>query len=113
MVLYIDFTQILKNQIKWTQCHFLEINLLDLNDGKLNELKKFQKENFDIGMILDTASELKYLGLIKNVLKNEFSLPSDEFVKLILNADVYVGKNTQSIIEKYRPLVKKIRITIY
>ena len=86
---------------------FFEINLLDISDSQVVELKKFQKDKFDLNQILDTASELKYLGLIKKVLKEEFTSPSDEFVKLILNENVYSGMKTQNIIEKYRPVVKK------
>ena len=86
---------------------FLEINLEDLNDSDIQELKKFQKENFDVNHILSAASDLKYLNQIKRVLKEEFNDPTDEFIKLILNKDVYDGVKTQSIIDKYRPLVKK------
>ena len=86
---------------------FLEINLEDLNDSDIQELKKFQKENFNVNHILSAASDLKYLNQIKRVLKEEFNDPTDEFIKLILNKDVYDGVKTQSIIDKYRPLVKK------
>lgn len=86
---------------------FLEINLEDLKDNDIQELKKFQKENFDINYILSAASDLKYLSQIKKVLKEEFNDPSDDFIKLILNKDVYDGIKTQTIIEKYKPLVKK------
>ena len=72
-----------KNKMDTTP--FLTINLLDFNENEINELKKFEKSNFDIGLILNTASELKYLGLIKNVLKEEFTTPSDDFIKFILN----------------------------
>lgn len=97
----------LDEQNKMDSTPFFSINLLELKDNQIVELKKFCKENFDLSKILDTASELKYLGLIKNVLKNEFANPSEDFVKLILNKDVYDGMKTQAIIEKYTPIVKK------
>lgn len=86
---------------------FLEIDLLNYNDNQINELKKFCKENFDLGKIFDTASELKYMGLIQKAFKSEFLNPSDEFVRFILSDGVYEGVKTQNIIEKYKPLVKK------
>ena len=86
---------------------FLEINLNKINDTDIQELKKFQKENFDVNEIFSTASDLKYLSLMKKVLKEEFSDPSDEFVKLILNKEVYDGIKTSAVIEKYKPLLKK------
>ena len=99
-----------KNKMDTTP--FLTINLLDFNENEINELKKFEKSNFDIGLILNTASELKYLGLIKNVLKEEFTTPSDDFIKFILNNNIYDGVKTQTVIDKYRPIVKR-SITSY
>lgn len=50
--------------------------------------------------------------MIKKILKSEFTNPSDEFVKLILNSNIYNGVKTQNIIDKYRPILKK-SISIY
>lgn len=86
---------------------FLDINLEKINDSEIAELKKFQKENFNIDVIFSTASDLKYLSLIKKVLKEEFNNPSDDFVKLILNKEIYDGVKTSAIIKKYKPLLKK------
>lgn len=97
----------LDEQNKMDSSPFFEINLLDISDSEISELKKFCKENFDLSMILDTASELKYLGLIKKVLKDEFANPSDDFIRFILTQGVYEGIKTQSIVEKYKPTVKK------
>ncbi len=85
---------------------FLEINLSDLKDYQLNELKKFCKSNFDSDKIFSTASELKYTSLIKGALVKEFDSPSDEFVRFILS-DIYDGPKTQKVIEKFQPIVKK------
>jgi hypothetical protein len=97
----------LDEQNKMDSSPFFEINLLDISDSEIIELKKFCKENFDLSMILDTASELKYLGLIKKVLKDEFSNPSDDFIRFILTQGVYDGMKTQNTVDKYRPTVKK------
>lgn len=86
---------------------FLNINLDKITDSEIQELKKFQKEKFNVDEIFSTASDLKYLGLMKKVLKEEFNDPSDEFVKLILNREIYDGIKTAAVIEKYKPLLKK------
>lgn len=86
---------------------FLEINLEELKDGDIQELKKFHKENFDVSSIFSAASDLKYLSQIKKVLKEEFINPSDDFVKGVLNKGIYDGVKTQAVIEKHRPLIKK------
>ncbi len=86
---------------------FLDINLLELKDSDVQELKKFCKEIFNIDIILSTASDLKYANSIEKLLQEEFASPSDEFVKLILNKGVYDGVKTQNVVDKYKPILKK------
>ena len=86
---------------------FLEIDLSNLKDSDIAEVSKFTKENFDISTILSTASNLKYVNSIEKVLLEEFSNPSDDFIKLILNKCVYDGLKTQNVIDKYKPILKK------
>lgn len=105
-IVYKFFTD-LEEPNKMDSTPFLEIDLLNLKDSQIVELSKFHKENFDVENIMDTASELKYVGLIKQVLKSNFTSPTDDFVKFILNCGVYDGVKTQNVIEKYSPLVKK------
>jgi hypothetical protein len=85
---------------------FMEINLLDLKEAQVNELRKFNKDNFDEDKIKSTASDLKYSNLIKAVLLNDMDNPSDEFIKYILSY-VHEGARTQPIIEKFKPIIKK------
>lgn len=85
---------------------FLEIDLLNLKESALNELKKFCKDAFDKEKIFSTAEELKYSSLIKGVLAKEFDSPSEDFVRFIL-ATVYDGQKNQRVIEKFTPLIKK------
>ena len=92
---------------KMDKSPFLEINLLELKENDIIELKKFSKESFDINTIINSASNLKYASSIEKILSEEFSNPSDEFIKLVLNKGVYDGVKTQNIIDKYRPILKK------
>ena len=85
---------------------FLEINMLQLKDSSINELKKFCKDNFDKDKMVSTAEELKYSSLIKGVLLKEFESPSDDFVRFILT-DIYDGQKNQRVIEKFAPVVKR------
>ena len=78
---------------------FLTINLLDLKDSDVNELKKFCKDNFDINTLISNASNLKYASSIEKILDKEFSEPSDEFIKMLLNKGIYDGIKTQNIID--------------
>ncbi len=85
---------------------FLEINMLDLKDSQIEELKKFHKSYFDLDTILSSASELKYTSEFKAAIMREFTNPSVEFVKF-LGKQVYDGVFTSKILEQFTPLVKK------
>ncbi|MBR5464230.1 MAG: type I restriction enzyme HsdR N-terminal domain-containing protein [Alistipes sp.] len=85
---------------------FFEINLLELKDAQIEELKKFHRSYFDIETILSSASELKYVGELKNVIGKEFVNPSPEFVKFIAK-QVYEGVFTQKVLEQFSLLVKR------
>lgn len=85
---------------------FLEINLLNIKEYTANELLKFTKEQFNIKGILSSASELKYTSLIKNAISEQFKNPSDQFVKSLLTKDIYSGVKTQTVLDKFRDIVK-------
>ena len=85
---------------------FLEINILDIKDTYVNELKKFHRDSFDIETIFNTASELKYTNEIIKFMSQQLKQPSDDFIRYILG-EVYSGVRTQSIIEKFRDIVKR------
>lgn len=82
---------------------FLEINLLDMKPDSVFELKKFCKESFDMKGILDSASELKYTSLLKNAIAEQFTDPSEQFVRALIK-NIYNGTKTQAVIDKFREL---------
>lgn len=45
---------------------FLEIDLLDLDETVVPEIKKLTKSAFDLESIINAAGELKYVSLIKS-----------------------------------------------
>lgn len=85
---------------------FLEVDLLDLRDNQIEELKKFHKSYFDVDQILNTASELKYTGALKAIMHTEFTNPSEHFVKYFARG-VYEGTLTAKMVEYFTGLVKK------
>lgn len=85
---------------------FLEVDLTDIKENQIEELKKFHKSYFNIDSIISSASELKYMGELKTIIKDEFANPSVELVKLLASR-VYDGSMRQTIIEQFTPLVKK------
>lgn len=85
---------------------FFEINLLDIKENSIEELKKFHKNNYNTDLILATASDLKYTNSIKNVLLKQLISPDDDVIKL-LAGKVYEGPKTQSVIEQFNVITKK------
>lgn len=85
---------------------FLVLDLANIDEIVLPELKKLTKAAFDLDSIVSTAEELKYLGAIRRNVTNEFRAPSSELVRL-LTAQVYDGRITQQVIDKFTPLVEK------
>ena len=85
---------------------FLEVNLLALKENQIMQLEKFKRDNMNVHDILNSASLLKYNTLFRNYIEQQYENPSDEFVKLFLQ-QVYKGTKTQSVIEKFRPILKK------
>lgn len=86
---------------------FLSVNLLDIKESDISELKKFDKNVFDVTNIVNTASDLKYCGMIKQFFKSEFSAPSDDFTKLVLSSGIYDGRFTQAVVDRFKPIIKK------
>ena len=84
---------------------FLEINMLDIKERCVNELKKFHKDNFDTEAMSNTASELKYLNEINQLMAQQLKSPSDNFIKYVLD-EIYPGKRTQNVIDKFKEIIK-------
>lgn len=103
--IYKFFTD-LEEPNKMDEKPFLTVDILDIKEPQVAELKKFCKSNFDVDTIFDIASELKYVNAFKNLFLEQLQSPTDDFVKLFLN-DIYSGVKTQNVIDKFRPILKK------
>lgn len=104
-IIYRFYTD-LETPNKMDEKPFLEINLSDLKQHQIDELKKFHKAYFDVNNILSSASELKYTNQLKGLINSEFSSPSPEFVKLFAK-QIYDGMITPKVLEQFTSLVKK------
>lgn len=95
----------LDEQNKMDLSPFLELDILNIKEGLVPELKRFSKANFDAGEIFSRASELKYTNEIKSYFSEQLRDPSDEFVKFMLS-HAYDGMKTAAVVERFRPVVK-------
>lgn len=103
---YYRFFTDLEETNKMDEKPFLEINILDIKENQVAELKKFHKSQFDINNIFNVASDLKYSNEFKIKLAQQLQQPNDDFVKYFLNG-IYDGKFMQSVIDRFRPVLKK------
>ncbi len=105
-IIYKFYTD-LEEPNKMDHTPFLEIDLLNLRDSDITELRKFYKDQFNEENISSTASELKYSKEVKKYFATQLETPSDDFVRLILSSGVYAGQKNQTVIEKFKTIIKK------
>lgn len=84
---------------------FLEVNLLDLSEKEISQLKKFSKDNFDISKIKSKVDDLKYAHDVRKILSSEIDSPSDDFVRFIAK-QAYDGVVTKNVRDKFYTIIK-------
>lgn len=94
-----------ENQNQMDLKPFLEIDMLNLKEPLIKELKRFRKKSFDLNEILNAAEQLKYKSEIKKVISDQINDPNNEFVKFFIK-QIYSGTITQNVRNQFKPLVK-------
>ena len=85
---------------------FLEFNINEIKDNQIEELKKFHKTVFDAESITNTASELKFMNELKQLIQQELINPTPDFVKHLAK-QVYPSVVTAKVLEQFTNLTKK------
>ncbi|MEY3220523.1 MAG: hypothetical protein RIT27_1880 [Pseudomonadota bacterium] len=85
---------------------FLEVNMLDIKESLVDDLKKFTKAAFNLEETLNSAIELRYMKEIKQVLSDELNNPSESLVKFF-TSKVYTGRLSQAVKQQFTDLTKK------
>jgi len=85
---------------------FLDINVLEIHENIIPELKRFAKKTLDIDGAFNAAAELKYMGKIHNLLNASRTEPDDNFVKYVMS-EIYDGTRTQKAVDEFRSIVKR------
>ena len=91
---------------KMDQKAFLELDMTNIREHLLDEIKKLAKEQFDLDRMLSTANELKYTSEIKKILILQFDDPDEEFVKFFFNITNPGGRFVASVREQFKGYVK-------
>ncbi|MBE9467093.1 MAG: type I restriction enzyme HsdR N-terminal domain-containing protein [Bacteroidetes bacterium] len=97
----------LENQNIMDEEPFLVFDIENIKENVSTELKKFQKESFDIDKIMDSASGLKYSTAIKKILIQELAEPSEKFVRFFIKEIDSSKIITKKVIEQSTEIVKK------
>ncbi|WP_319422098.1 type I restriction endonuclease [Pleurocapsa sp. FMAR1] len=79
-VIYKFYTD-LERPNKMDKTPFLELNLLKLNESTLKKLSNLTKSTFNLKDAISSASELKYVGGIKALLRKQMKSPDEDFLK--------------------------------
>ncbi|WP_305405335.1 type I restriction endonuclease [Photobacterium leiognathi] len=85
---------------------FLTLDLENLDEHAVPEIKKLTKSSFDVDSVVDAAGELKYLNQIKKVLSEQFLSPDEEFVKFF-TSKVYDGVQTAKVKSQFLEITTK------
>ena len=85
---------------------FLVLDLMDIDETLIPELRKLTKEVFDLDSIINAAGELKYIGQIKRTIASQFREPEEEWISFFTTR-VYDGAFTQKVREQFTTLVTK------
>lgn len=85
---------------------FLEVNLTELKENQVEEVKKFHKSYFNIESIVSSASELKFTNELKQLIHQELNTPSADFVKHFAK-QVYPSVITAKVLEQFTNLTKR------
>jgi len=85
---------------------FLEVDMLDLDDSAIQNLKRLRKSSFDLDEMLSVASELKYTREIKKLFGELLGNPTEELVRLFA-AEVYSGRLTQKVLDQFTDVVRR------
>lgn len=84
---------------------FFTFDFQSYDKKQINELARFQKQEFEIDAIIAAASNLKYTSAAADYIRKQLNDPEDEFVRLI-GKQIYDGSITKAVFEQLRPAIQ-------
>lgn len=105
-IIYKFYTDLDQPNIMDSQPFYI-LDMENLSEQSISYLTNFLKSNLDVDGILNTASDLKYISLVKTTFKELIENPNDDFVRLLLNNGIYDGLKNQKIVDKFKPIIKR------
>jgi predicted type IV restriction endonuclease len=87
------------------------ISRLDTNEPGLEVVVRFSKKTFSSDAIRNFATELKFTARIDKLLTEQLDLrdkmPSESFVRWVLGSEIYDGRITANVVERFAPITKE------
>lgn len=85
---------------------FLVLDLADIDETILPELRKLTKGTFNLDSVISSAEELKYVGALRREIADEFREPAPELVKMLMGR-VSDRRGTAENIRQFTELTSK------
>lgn len=85
---------------------FLVLDLREIDEALLPELRKLTKDAFDLDSVINAAEKLKYIGEIKRMFNAQFNDPEEDWVRFFTTR-VYNGQFTRRVREQFTPFVRE------
>lgn len=102
---YKFFTDLNENNIM-DNSPFYEFNIDHITESDIDTLQRFRKDFFEVDTMIKFAEDLVYMSNLQKNLKELFKNPSDDFVRFLIK-DFSDTRITTSVIDRFRPIVKK------
>lgn len=104
-IMFRFYTDLVENN-KMDEKPFFEFRIDDMKEAQIEKLKEFTKANFNLDSINNTASELKFMSEIRNIIIKEVSDPSEDFTKYFAKM-VYPSMVTAKVLDMFKGFVKR------
>lgn len=85
---------------------FMELNIFDVKENLVSEIKRFHKAELNPDNIFDAAADLRDSKLIRDYLRKQATDPDKAFLAPIIRA-AYDGIQTNKVIERFKDLYIK------
>ncbi|MCU7974004.1 type I restriction enzyme HsdR N-terminal domain-containing protein [Shewanella sp. SW36] len=85
---------------------FLILDLENIDEHLIPEVKKLTKNSFDVNSIVSAAGELKYLSQIKRIISEQFKEPEEEFIRFFASR-AYDGVLTSKVKHQFAEITHK------
>jgi len=86
---------------------WLDIDLRSLKPAEIDALRKFRKNDFSTDDVISLAEEMVYYNAMVEFIRTHIRDPGEPFIRFVASELPNVGRVTQKLVERLRPIFKK------